>query len=53
MKLKTLLLGLMMGLLPFICSAQIEVPKREFRGAWIATVNGQFQGMSTEAMQRD
>ena len=41
-----------MGLLPFICSAQIEVPKREFRGAWIATVNGQFQGMSTEAMQK-
>lgn len=25
--------------------------KREFRGAWIQCVNGQFQGMSTEAMQ--
>ena len=27
-------------------------PKREFRGAWIQTVNGQFQGMSTEKMQQ-
>lgn len=26
--------------------------KREFRGAWIQCVNGQFQGMGTEAMQR-
>lgn len=26
--------------------------KREFRGAWIQCVNGQFQGMSTEAMQK-
>jgi uncharacterized lipoprotein YddW (UPF0748 family) len=26
-------------------------PKREFRGAWIQCVNGQFTGMSTEAMQ--
>ena len=26
--------------------------KREFRGAWIQSVNGQFKGMSTEAMQR-
>ena len=25
--------------------------KREFRGAWIQCVNGQFQGMSTSAMQ--
>ena len=25
--------------------------KREFRGAWIQCVNGQFQGMSTAAMQ--
>ena len=24
-------------------------PKREFRAAWIQTVNGQFKGMSTEA----
>ena len=26
--------------------------KREFRGAWIQCVNGQFQGMSTQAMQQ-
>ena len=26
--------------------------KREFRGAWIQCVNGQFQGMGTAAMQR-
>ena len=26
--------------------------KREFRGAWIQCVNGQFQGMATDAMQR-
>ena len=27
-------------------------PKREFRGAWIQCVNGQFQGMGTQAMQQ-
>ena len=27
-------------------------PKREFRGAWIQCVNGQFIGMSTQEMQR-
>ena len=26
--------------------------RREFRGAWIQCVNGQFQGMGTEEMQR-
>ena len=26
--------------------------KREFRGAWIQSVNGQFKGMGTEAMKR-
>ena len=26
--------------------------KREFRGAWIQCVNGQFQGMSTQTMQQ-
>lgn len=29
------------------------VNKREFRGAWIQCVNGQFQGMGTEAMQKN
>ncbi|WP_300724591.1 family 10 glycosylhydrolase [uncultured Bacteroides sp.] len=32
-------------------SAQTISPKREFRGAWIQCVNGQFQGMSTEKMK--
>ena len=44
---KTLLfLGLMLAM---VLSAQ---PKREFRGAWIQSVNGQFMGMGTEAMQK-
>lgn len=29
-----------------------EPPKREFRGAWIQAVNGQFIGLSTAEMQR-
>ena len=28
------------------------IKKREFRGAWIQAVNGQFQGMSKSEMQR-
>ena len=28
-----------------------STPKREFRGAWIQIINGQFQGMSREKMQ--
>ena len=31
---------------------QTPYPKREFRGAWIQAVNGQFQGMSPQVMQR-
>ncbi|MCQ2266857.1 MAG: family 10 glycosylhydrolase [Bacteroidaceae bacterium] len=27
-------------------------PKREFRGAWVQIINGQFQGLGTEATQR-
>ena len=27
--------------------------KREFRGAWIQTVNGQFSGMSRDEMQKN
>ncbi|WP_294747796.1 family 10 glycosylhydrolase [uncultured Prevotella sp.] len=36
-------------LLTMSVSAQ---PKREFRGAWIQCVNGQFQGMGTQKMQQ-
>ena len=31
--------------------AQTVYPKREFRGAWIQCVNGQFQGMPPQQMQ--
>lgn len=36
----------------FSASAQMRYPKREFRGAWIQCVNGQFQGLSTQAVQQ-
>ena len=36
-------------LLAIVATAQ---SKREFRGAWIQAVNGQFKGVGTEAMQR-
>ncbi len=41
-----LLIGLLLSV------AVLAQPKREFRGAWIQCVNGQFMGMGTEAMQR-
>ena len=44
---KILLLLALLAVLPL--SAQ---QKREFRGAWIQCVNGQFQGMSTQQMQQ-
>ena len=52
MKSKVLLIWLAMLL--FVAGnvkAQTMHPKREFRGAWIQCVNGQFQGMSTEQMK--
>lgn len=30
----------------------VHAQKREFRGAWIQAVNGQFMGMSTRQMQQ-
>ncbi len=44
---------LLVGLfLPLCLSAQSPTPpKREFRGAWIQCVNGQFQGLSRDQMQ--
>ena len=49
MKIKTLLAiaVLLMGMV----SAAAQAPKREFRGAWIQCVNGQFQGMDAKTMQ--
>ena len=43
---KFLLIGLLMTALTI--TAQ---PKREFRGAWIQCVNGQFKGIGTKTMQ--
>nr|WP_315347396.1 family 10 glycosylhydrolase [Hoylesella enoeca] len=45
-------------LLFFICfsndlQAGAPVRKREFRGTWIQSVNGQFQGMTTAGMQQE
>lgn len=47
---KKVVLGILLFLLPVFIYAQ-DAPKREFRGAWIQCVNGQFQGMPTEKMQ--
>ena len=40
----------------WLCTVAVTVsaqqpPKREFRGAWIQAVNGQWQGMGRDAMQ--
>lgn len=43
-----LLLILLAG---FVCDVSAQA-KREFRGAWIQCVNGQFLGMSTQTMQQ-
>lgn len=51
MKIKTLLLSLAL-MWGATVSSVAQAPKREFRGAWIQCVNGQFQGMGKEAMQQ-
>ena len=50
MKIKSLL-AIAACALSLSMSAQSVVPKREFRGAWIQCVNGQFQGMTAQKMQ--
>jgi len=47
----TMLSFVLMALLTAIVPVSAQ-QKREFRGAWIQCVNGQFQGMSTEKMQQ-
>lgn len=39
-------------LLLAVIDANAISPKREFRGAWVQIINGQFQGLGTEATQR-
>ena len=48
---KIALLTIMLMWLSGIMMAQMA-PKREFRGAWIQCVNGQFIGMGTVELQR-
>lgn len=50
MKKKKSLVLILMLFCAFSLAAQ-KLPKREFRGAWIQAVNGQFQGLKREAMQ--
>ncbi len=54
MKIKLSWLGLTMALLmSFLSLTSLQAQqKREFRGAWIQCVNGQFMGMGTERMQQ-
>ena len=42
----------LLAVLLLTATAVFAQPKREFRGAWIQCVNGQFLGMSTQAMQQ-
>lgn len=42
---------LLIYIVAFLTCTTTHAQKREFRGAWIQCVNGQFQGMSREAMQ--
>lgn len=52
MRLKRFLYSLAMLLLVSVAvQAQTVYPKREFRGAWIQAVNGQFTGMSEKEMK--
>lgn len=47
---KPFLLLLLLSVFVRLCAQEVP-PKREFRGAWIQCVNGQFQGMSRDEMQ--
>lgn len=51
MRLKTLFIILLLLCVTGALHAQVT-PKREFRGAWIQAVNGQFKGMPTEKMKQ-
>lgn len=51
LKYAALMLLMLLGC-SILVSAAGTTKKREFRGAWIQCVNGQFQGLSTADMQR-
>ena len=43
---------MLVALLSFnVCAQEVESPKREFRGAWIQAVNGQFMNMNESQMK--
>lgn len=50
---KRILLSVALCLGIIAMMAQPAGPKREFRGAWIQMINGQFQGMGRDAMQQN
>ena len=53
MKIKHLIMSLVaLMLLNMSVMSQNTNPKREFRGAWIQAINGQFKGKSTAEVQR-
>ncbi len=53
-KLKLLLLAIIAcGIASQACAQHYKNPKREFRGAWIQAVNGQWQGIGRDAMQAE
>lgn len=54
MKIRRFFAFLSLCLLAWMAQAQtaVQYPKREFRAAWIQTVNGQFKGMPTEKMKQ-
>lgn len=48
-------MGRITNIIMLLMAAAVTVtaqPKREFRGAWIQSVNGQFKGLPTERMQQ-
>ena len=46
-------LVILLSLFSFAVQAKVnDNPKREFRGAWIQAVNGQFTGMSEDEMKK-
>ena len=52
-RLTLLLLSFALCLGSLIAQTRHALPKREFRGAWIQCVNGQFQGMTRDDMQQN
>ena len=55
---RTILMAMTATLVVACAEARTEsksyiAPKREFRGAWIQAVNGQWQGVGRDAMQRE